>query len=91
MAFVWSPASDDCLDVDFFCSTLFLAANETTGSKYTALNNFKTWIGAGRMDSLNKSMQDATSEHISSAGRKVVGLTLAILFEVFQRDSVPAL
>jgi hypothetical protein len=91
MAFVWSPASDDCLDVDFFCNKLFLAANETTGSKYTALNNFKTWIGAGRMDSLNKSMQDATSEHISSAGQKVVGLTLAILFEVFHRDSVPAL
>jgi hypothetical protein len=91
MAFVWSPVSDDCLDVDFFCKKLFLAANEMTGSKYTALNNFKKWIGAGRMDSLNKSMQDATSEPISSAGRKVVGDTLAILSEVFDRDSVPAL
>jgi hypothetical protein len=48
MAFVWSPASDIEVAGDFFCNKLFVETIGMGGGNYTALNDFKTWIGANR-------------------------------------------
>jgi hypothetical protein len=84
MAFVWSPASDDCLDVDIFCKALFLTETtiEMTDSEHRALNNFKAWIGVSRMISLNEYWEYST-EDMKSLVRPVIADTLAILSEVF--------
>jgi hypothetical protein len=88
MAYVWSPASDDCLDVDLFCKMLFRsdAVSEMSDSEYSAMNSFKTWIGESRLGSLKQSLQDTTRQNISSPCRKAIGDILAILAEVFCPD-----
>jgi hypothetical protein len=80
MAFVWGPASDDCLDVDIFCKALFQTETtiEMTDIEYGALNNFKAWIGVSRMNSL-KEYWEYSKEDMKSLDRPVIADTLAIL------------
>jgi hypothetical protein len=87
MAFVWCPASDDCLDVDMFCKNMFLpeAESEMTDSEYRALNSFKEWIGVASMESLKENWEYSKTDK-KSLDRPVIADTLAILSEVFARN-----
>jgi hypothetical protein len=87
MAFVWSPAGDDCLDVDMFCKNMFLpeAESEMTDSEYRALNNFTEWIGVVSMESLKENWE-YSKEDKKSLDQPVIADTLVILSEVFARN-----
>jgi hypothetical protein len=90
MAFVWSPASDIEVAVDFFCNKLFVETIGMGGGNYTALNDFKTWIGANRLPALEQMMQDvARGSNTSSSSQNVVGDALHTIMEAFGQQTVP--